>query len=141
MKWGNEKVSPNEQIKNFKEKSLSNCQYFLKIIDSIKPKTVDFSKVREVQSEEDTIANINYTIASARKMGAQVMTLWEHIHEVNPKFIAILMAELEHIQKQHKWWKQNLFSIYNQNRIYSQYIINNVIKRTKLKFYPTLLQL
>ena len=89
-------MAPELQIKSFKEKSLSNCQYFLKIIDSIKPKTVDFTKIREVTSEEDSIANINYTIASARKMGAQVMTLWEHILEVNPKFIAILMAELEY---------------------------------------------
>ena len=32
-------------------------------------------------------------------MGAQVMTLWEHIYEVNPKFMAILMAELEYQEK------------------------------------------
>lgn len=76
IKWGNEKVPPELQTKNFKDPSLSNCQYFLHIIDSIKPKSVDYSKLREVSSEEDKIANINYTIASARKMGAQVMTLW-----------------------------------------------------------------
>lgn len=35
-------------------------------------------------------------------MGAQVMTLWEHIYEVNPKFMAILMAELEY-QEKRKW--------------------------------------
>lgn len=79
IKWGNQKVPANLQIQNFKDKSLSNCQYFLHIIESIKPKTVDYSKLAEGKTEEEQIANINYTIACARKMGAQVMTLWEHI--------------------------------------------------------------
>jgi hypothetical protein len=87
-------------IKNLKDPSIANCKFLLNIIESIKPKTVDFSKLKEGNTEEDHISNINYTIASARKLGAEIMTLWEHIKESNPRYIGILLAELHYIEKQ-----------------------------------------
>jgi hypothetical protein len=63
---------------------------------------VDFSKLRSGDSDEDRIANINYTIASARKLGAEVMTLWEHIKESNSRYVGVLLAELRYIEKQIK---------------------------------------
>ena len=98
--WGNSKVPANLAIKNLKDHSISNCKFLLHIIESIKPNTIDFSKLREDQSEESQIANINYTIASARKLGAEIMTLWEHIKESNARYVGILLAELQHIEKQ-----------------------------------------
>lgn len=98
--WGNSKVPANLAIKNLKDHSISNCKFLLHIIESVKPNTVDFSKLKEDQSEESQIANINYTIASARKLGAEVMTLWEHIKESNPRYVGILLAELQYIEKQ-----------------------------------------
>ena len=47
MKWANERVPSEIRVKNFKDKSLSNCMFFLKLIESIEPKGVDFSKVKE----------------------------------------------------------------------------------------------
>lgn len=51
LKWGNEKVPAEHQIKNFKDPSIQNCQFLLHIIESIKPKTVDFSKLKESTTE------------------------------------------------------------------------------------------
>ena len=68
------------------------CKFLLHIIDSIKPNTVDFSKLKDSNSEEDQISNINYTIASARKLGAEVLALWQHIKESNSKYVGILLA-------------------------------------------------
>lgn len=94
---------PSEnKIKNFKDKSLANCQFFLKVIESIEPKAVDFSRVKEGDSEEAVIARNNYTIACARKLGAEVMMLWEHIREANGKFIYTFMAELQRVAKEYK---------------------------------------
>jgi hypothetical protein len=48
----------------------------LKLIDSIKPNTVDFSRVPQGETEEDEIARINYTISMARKLGCEIIALW-----------------------------------------------------------------
>ena len=45
--WGNEKVPNEHKIKNLRDPSISNCQFLLHIIESIKPNTVDFSKLKE----------------------------------------------------------------------------------------------
>eukprot|EP00919_Chromeraceae_sp_WS-2016_P080325 GHVR01189996.1.p1 GENE.GHVR01189996.1~~GHVR01189996.1.p1 ORF type:complete len:114 (-),score=13.52 GHVR01189996.1:53-394(-) len=67
--WGNERVPNEHKIKNLKDKNLKSCMYFLNIIESIQPKTVDFGKVKKGDSEEDQISKINYTISCARKLG------------------------------------------------------------------------
>lgn len=43
--------------------------------------------------------NIKYTISCARKIGAEVMLLWEHIQEVDSKFIQTFLAELQYQAK------------------------------------------
>ena len=63
-------------------------------------------------------------------MGAQVMTLWEHIYEVNPKFMAILMAELEY-QEKRKW---SIALIINLD-----YIIELTFGAVKANFVPFLI--
>lgn len=99
VSWGNSKVPADLHIKNLKDPGIANCRFLLTIINSIKPNTADFSKLKQSNSEEDQISNINYTIASARKLGAEVMTLWEHIKESNPRYVGILLAELQHVEK------------------------------------------
>ena len=44
--------------------------FLLHLINAIKPNSVDFSKVKEDDSEEEQIAKINYTVSAARKLGA-----------------------------------------------------------------------
>ena len=70
MNWGNEKVPNEHKIKSLKDPSIANCQFLLHVIESIKPQTVDFSKLKEATNDENMISNINYTIACARKLGA-----------------------------------------------------------------------
>lgn len=79
MEWGNSKVPREHQIKSLKDPSLSSCKFILHIVESIKPKTVNFDLLKSGSSEEDVISNINYAIACTRKLGAEVMCLWEHI--------------------------------------------------------------
>jgi hypothetical protein len=74
--WGNTKVPAEHQVANIKDKSLKNCQFLLNIIEKIRPGTVDFKKIKSGDSEEEQISKINYTIAAARKLGCQVLTLW-----------------------------------------------------------------
>lgn len=95
---------------NIKDKSIKDCKFLLNIIEKIRPGTVDFKKIKSGDSEEEQISKINYTIAAARKLGCQVLTLWEHINEVNPRFVSMLIAELQHMEKnQQKNWNWNLF--------------------------------
>ena len=44
--------------------------FFLKLLESIEPKAVDFKRLKEGNSEEDVISRSNYTLATARKLGA-----------------------------------------------------------------------
>lgn len=45
LSWANERVPEEHRVKNFKDKSLKNCQFLLHIIDSIRPNIVDYTKV------------------------------------------------------------------------------------------------
>jgi hypothetical protein len=65
------------------------------MIEKIRPGTVVyFKKIKSGDSEEEQISKINDTIAAARKLGCQVLTLWLHINEVNPRFLSMFIAEL-----------------------------------------------
>ena len=73
--------------------------FLLQLIDSIKPGMVDYSKVPPGDSEEDQIAKINYTISMARKMGCEIIALWEHVNESNAKYVSLIVAELQYQSK------------------------------------------
>ena len=124
MNWANERVPNEHKIKSMKDPSIANCQFLLHVIESIKPSTVDFSKLKEATNDENTISNINYTIACARKLGAEIITLWEHIKESNARYVAIMLAELQHIEKKKNWFQR-------------EYIINNEIIMEIYIFYIT----
>ena len=49
--WANERVPEEFRVKNFKDKSLRDCMFLLHLIDSIKPNTVDYTKVPKEESE------------------------------------------------------------------------------------------
>jgi plastin-1 len=100
--WANERVPEEHRVKNFKDKSLRNCMLLLHIIDSVKANTVDFGKVPGGDSEEDQISKINYTISCARKLGCEIIALWEHVNEANAKYVSLFVAELEHRSRKPK---------------------------------------
>lgn len=101
VEWGNSKVPAEHQIKNLKDKSLRNCKFLLNVIESVHPGTVDFSKVKEGDSEEEQISKINYTLSAARKLGCEILALWEHVDEVNARFISLFLAELQNGSVRH----------------------------------------
>lgn len=43
LEWANSRVPADVRVKNFKDKSLSNCKFLLKLIESIEPKVVDYN--------------------------------------------------------------------------------------------------
>ena len=94
--WANERVPEQHRIKGFKDKSIRNVQFILHLIDSIRPNLVDFSKVPAGDSQEEQIAKINYTISLARKLGCEIIALWEHVNECNARYLSLFIAELEH---------------------------------------------
>lgn len=101
LAWANQLVPEEFRIKNFKDKTIRNCQFLLHLIEAIRPKTVDLSKVPAGETEEDQIAKINYTISLARRMGCEIIALWEHVNEGNARYISLFVAELQHHFKKH----------------------------------------
>jgi hypothetical protein len=53
------------------------------------------------ESEEEQIAKINYTISLARKLGCEIIALWEHVNEINARYLSLFVAELQHNLKKH----------------------------------------
>lgn len=99
MSWANQYAPESVKIRGLDDKSLCNGLLFLYVINGIAPKSIDFEAVQDGKSEESRIANINLGLASARKIGAQVVTLWEHVLSCNSRFISLLLAELQYISK------------------------------------------
>ena len=68
--------------------------FLLKLIESIEARVVNYDSLKKGDSAEEKVINIKYTISAARKIGAEIMLLWEHISTPNPKFISTMIAEL-----------------------------------------------
>jgi len=49
------------------------------------------------ESEEDIANNAKYAISVARKLGTPVFLVWEHIRDVNPKFLLTFVASIKHL--------------------------------------------
>lgn len=92
VQWANQKSQ--QALKSLKDRSLEDSNYWLKLITAINNKIVNFSVVKQKGQEGWLEYNAKYALASARKMGAQVIILWEHISEVNSKFLLIFLADL-----------------------------------------------
>ena len=92
MKWANGRVPSEYQIKSFKDPAISDCMFLLKLIESIEPRVVNYDSLRKSKDREDKVVNIKYTIAAARKIGAEIMLLYDHILEADGKFVAIMVA-------------------------------------------------
>lgn len=47
--------------------------------------------------------NAKYAISVARKLGATVYLVWEHIRDVNPKFLMSFIASIKYVAD-NKWY-------------------------------------
>jgi len=102
IKWSNHLVSSagkSSSMKNFKDQSLKSSQFFIDLLDAIRPGCVDYSLVTPGQSAEDSLANAKYAISMARKLGATIFLLPEDIVEVKDKMILTFIGSLMAVGK------------------------------------------
>ena len=93
--WGNERVDEDLRVKSLKDKKLGNSLYFINIMKSIEPRSVNWDIViTDKDDEESKQNNAKYAISIARKLGATVFLVWEDIAEVKSKLLLTLLASL-----------------------------------------------
>lgn len=68
--WGNSRVRAENQIKAFKDPSISNCKFLFNLLSSIEPRSIDESIIMTGSDAKDLENNAKYVISVARKLGA-----------------------------------------------------------------------
>lgn len=101
VKWANASV-PDLKIKNFKDQSLSDGNFLIKLTAAIEPRAINWDIVLKGETDEEKANNAKYVISIARKLGAVVFCVWEDIVNVNYKMILVLVCSLFAIQEEMK---------------------------------------
>ena len=93
--WGNERVDDDLKVKSLKDKKLGNSLYFINIMKSIEPRSINWDIViTDKDDDESKQNNAKYAISIARKLGATVFLVWEDIAEVKSKLLLTFLASL-----------------------------------------------
>lgn len=93
--WANDRTSGSGlTIKNFKDPQISNSVPILRVIDALKPETVDWTIVDQSEDEALKQRNAKYVLSILRKLGATIYALPEDIVEVVPEMIMTVYASL-----------------------------------------------
>ena len=101
--WGNDRVDEQYKVKSLKDRKLANSLYFIYIMKSIEPRSINWDIV--VQDKDDAEAkenNAKYAISIARKLGATVFCVWEDIAEVKSKLLLTLLASIYEVGSNYK---------------------------------------
>ena len=101
--WGNDRVDEQYKVKSLKDKKLANSLYFIYIMKSIEPRSINWDIV--VQDKDDAESkenNAKYAISIARKLGATVFCVWEDIAEVKSKLLLTLLASIYEVGNNYK---------------------------------------
>ncbi|KAF7261980.1 hypothetical protein EG68_00706 [Paragonimus skrjabini miyazakii] len=117
--WANEKLRQGgKQARmssslGFADPSLATGNLIIDLIDSIRPGSVNYKVVLPGRSKQDQLANCQYAIPLARRIGATVYAVPEDIVEIKSKMImtvfACLMAvDLEAADKQKSTYHSDL---------------------------------
>lgn len=102
IKWANNLVQSSgksSSMKNFKDSSLKTSQFFLDLLDGIRPGCVDWSLVTPGSDQKECMDNAKYAISMARKLGATIFLLPEDIIEVKDKMILTFIGSLMAVGK------------------------------------------
>jgi plastin-1 len=103
ISWGNEKVDDDLKVKSLKDKKLGNSLYFINIMKSIEPRSINWDiVVTDKDDDESKQNNAKYAISIARKLGATVFLVWEDITEVKSKLLLTLLASLYEVGQNYK---------------------------------------
>lgn len=97
--WANEAV-PDMQITGFRDKSLADGKFLIKLCAAIEPRVVNWDLVTTGETEKDRELNAKYAISIARKLGAIIFLVWDDIPNLNPKMLLIFMASLYDLKQQ-----------------------------------------
>ena len=101
--WSNEKVDDDLKVKSLKDKKLGNSLYFINIMKSIEPRSINWEiVVTDKDDDESKENNAKYAISIARKLGATVFLVWEDITEVKSKLLLTFLASLFDVGKNYK---------------------------------------
>ena len=101
--WGNSKVEDKYKVKSLKDKSISNSLFFIYIMKSIEPRSINWDIViQDKDDDESKQNNAKYAISIARKLGATVFLVWEDITEVKNKLLLTLLASLYQVAQEYK---------------------------------------
>ena len=101
--WGNERVDESLRVKSLKDKRLGNSLYFINIMKSIEPRSINWDiVVTDKDDEESKQNNAKYAISIARKLGATVFLVWEDIAEVKSKLLLTFLASLYEVGNNYK---------------------------------------
>lgn len=103
VKWANDTVGDKATaITGLSDKSLSDGKFLLHLCAAVEPRVVDWSIMKDGDTEEDKCQNAKYTISVARQLGAIIFCVWEDIVHVNKKQMLIFMSSMADVQKQPK---------------------------------------
>ena len=101
--WGNDRVDDEYKVKSLKDKKLANSLYFIHIMKSIEPRSINWEiVVTDKDDEESRQNNAKYAISIARKLGATVFLVWEDIAEVKSKLLLTLLASIYEVGNNYK---------------------------------------
>ncbi|XP_064599955.1 plastin-3-like [Liolophura sinensis] len=93
--WANSKLKEGgkqSKFSSFQDPVLSDGRVIIDVVECLKPGSINFSLVKDGQTEEEKLSNAKYAISIARKIGARVYALPEDIVEVKPKMIMTIFA-------------------------------------------------
>ena len=103
ISWGNERVDENLRVKSLKDKKLGTSLYFINIMKSIEPRSINWDiVVTDKDDDESKQNNAKYAISIARKLGATVFLVWEDIAEVKSKLLLTFLASLYEVGNSYK---------------------------------------
>ena len=103
LAWGNEKVEEKYRVKSLKDKSLGNSLFFIHIMKSIEPRSINWEIVAtDKDDEESKKNNAKYALSIARKLGATVFLVWEDLAEVKHKLLLTFLASIYKVAHEYK---------------------------------------
>ena len=101
--WGNERVDDEYKVKSLKDRKLASSLYFIHIMKSIEPRSINWDiVVTDKDDAESRENNAKYAISIARKLGATVFLVWEDIAEVKSKLLLTLLASIYEVGNNYK---------------------------------------
>jgi len=95
VKWANGLVGDEHKIGSLKDKSLKNSLFFIRLMNAIEPRAINWDLIVQDNEDEQSLENnAKYAISIARKLGATIFLVWEDIKDVKSKMLMTFVAGL-----------------------------------------------